>query len=513
MTRKFVGALAAAFGGMICVLAPAVQAAQGDGYPSQGTALQQLVPAADYSQALQGRPLALGIMRSRAQGFVPSPQLHDYVKGVLMRLLANVKLPPSFKPEVRILAAPEFAGECTPDGTLVVTVGLLEQLENEDELAFVIGHEVAHAIYRHEAKNWGKKSQYYAVVSGTAKDAIAQSAYTVASMTPYLGAALSLARHLEKLSDNVLMPQMERGQEDAADALGFDLMIKAGYDPAAALAVMDKLARQEAEAARVAAEAKAAQQTSQRANNMSGVNLGMQVLGVVMSGGTSPLAWANLAVYAFGAAVDNMAEDATSHHPATEREELLSAYAYREYRGIPIAATTPLPWGPDSKSPMKLQLNALLAHYTSAENAAAYVADTSQGTASATQLYIATSTASPTADHAYTEFVAAEYYQLGKQPALSEASLIRATHGAEPSWEVYSRLADIYIARGNYAKAQALMEEATRRFENSPVLLPKRIEVLRGAGREADAKALVPHCGNYGIDELTDICKRAAGEG
>src|SRR3954447_6476402 len=166
----------------VLTVASAANAGQGDGYPSQGTALQQLAPAADYSQALRGRPLALGILRARGQGYVPSPQLHDYVKGVLLRLLANVRLPPSFKPEVRILAAPEFAGECTPDGTLVVTVGLLEQLENEDELAFVIGHEVAHAIYRHEAKNWSKKSQYYAVVSGTAKDALAQSAYTVASM-------------------------------------------------------------------------------------------------------------------------------------------------------------------------------------------------------------------------------------------------------------------------------------------------------------------------------------------
>jgi predicted Zn-dependent protease len=511
MLKTNVLVIVAAAGAMLA-LSSVAQANQGDGYPSQGTALQQLVPAVDYSQALQGRPLALGIMRSRAQGFVPSPQLHDYVKGVLVRLLANVRLPASFKPEVRVLAAPEFAGECTPDGTLIVSVGLLEQIENEDELAFVIGHEVAHAIYRHEAKNWTKKSQYYAVVSGTAKDALAQSAYTVASMTPYLGAALSLARHLEKLSDNVLMPQMERGQEDAADALGFDLMVKAGYDPEAALAVMDKLAEQEAEAARAAAEAKAAQKTTERANTMSGFNVGMQVLGVVMSGGTNALAWANLAVYAFGAAVDNMAEDATSHHPAKEREDLLSAYAYREYRGVPLASTTPLPWGADSKSPMKPQLTGLLAHYTSAENAAAYVADNTQGTASATQLYIATSTAAPTADHAYTEFVAAEYYQLGKQPALSEAALIRATHGTEPSWEVYARLADVYIAHGNYAKAQALMDEAVRRFENSPVLLPKRIEILRGAGREADAKALVPQCGNYGIDELTDICRRAAGE-
>jgi predicted Zn-dependent protease len=499
--------------GSLVVSAPAALANQGDGYPAHGKAIEQLVPAADYSAALQGRPLALGIMRSRAQGFVPSAQLHDYVKGVLLRLLKGVTLPPSFKPEVRILAAPEFAGECTPDGTLIVTVGLLEQLENEDELAFVIGHEVAHAIYRHEAKNWKKKSQYYAVVNGTAKDAKAQAAYMTASMVPYLGAALSLANHLEKLSDNVLMPQMERGQEDAADALGFDLMIRAGYDPEASLAVMDKLAIQEAQAAAVAAEAKAAQKMGSKGNSMTGVNAGMQILGVVMSGGTSPLAWANLAVFAFGAAVDNMAEDATSHHPAKEREDLLSAYAFREYRTLTFATPTPLPWSPMSSSPNKAQLMGLMAHYTVAEDAAAYVADKTQGTADGARGDVTTATGIPTADHAYTQFVAAEYYKLGQMNALSEAALLRAVNGPEPSWEVYSRLADVYISRGDYAKAQALMDQAVSRFEDSPVLLPKRIEILRGAGRKADAAGLVPKCQSYDIDELTDICKRAAGVG
>ncbi|MBV8799587.1 MAG: M48 family metalloprotease [Alphaproteobacteria bacterium] len=495
----------------VMLLATAAHAGQGDGYPAQGTALQQLVPAADYTQALRGRPLALGILRARGQGYVPSPELHAYVKGVLLRLLANVKLPPSFKPDVRVLAAPEFTGECTPDGTLIVTVGLLEGIENEDELAFVIGHEVAHAIYRHEAKNWTKKSQYYAVVSGTASDAVARSqALTAAGFAiPYVGGALNLAVHLRKLSDNVLMPQMERGQEDAADALGFDLMVKAGYNPEAALAVMDKLAQQEAEAAVAAEQAKAAAKKS--SNTANGVNIGMQVLGVALSGGTNALAWANLAVAGFGAAVDSMAEDATSHHPAKQREELLSTYAYREYRAAPIANVTALPWSPESASPLKAGLTPLLAHYTSAENAAAYVADASQGTAGGTRAYIAASTASPTADHAYTEFVAAEYYQLEKRPALSQIALIRAVHGPEPSWEVYSRLSDIYIAHNKYAKAQALMDEAARRFDNSPVVLPKRIEVLRGNGREAEAKALIAECAKYEIGELTDACKRAAG--
>ncbi|HUJ47133.1 MAG TPA: M48 family metallopeptidase [Rhizomicrobium sp.] len=497
----------------------AALASPGDGYPSHGKAIEQISPSTDYSDVLAGRPRALGILRARAQGFVPSPQLHDYVKGVMVRLLANVKMPPTFHPDVRILAAPEFAGECTPDGTLIVTVGLLEQLENEDELAFVLGHEVAHAIYKHQAKNWYKKAQYYAVVNGSAVDVVAKSAALAAggSTGNNIMRGLDVAQHLAKLSANVLMPQMERGEEDAADALGFDLMVKAGYDPEAALSVMDKLAEQEAEAAEAAAQAKAAAEKQSDSGGSSlakGLSLGGDLLGAIASGGRpSNDQIADIAIFAFDTAVDNMAEDATSHHPAKEREDLLSAYAFREYRDLAMVNPTPLPWSPVSKVAYKPQLTALLSHYSSAENAAAYIADSSQGTPASAQLAVTTSIANPTTDHAYTEFVAAEYYERGRQVALSEAALVRAANGPEPSWEVYSRLADIYVARGDYAKAQALMDRAVLRFEDSPVLLPKRIEILRGAGRDSDAEALLPKCKSYDIDELTDACKKAAGKG
>ena len=88
---------------------------------------------------------------------------------------------------------------------------------------------------------------------------------------------------------------------------------------------------------------------------------------------------------------------------------------------------------------------------------------------------------------------------------------MKAANGPEPSWEVYSRLLDIYMARGDYPKAQALMDRAVIRFEDSPVLLPKRIALLRAEGRGSDAQALVPQCKTYDIDALTDECKKAAG--
>ncbi|HEY8948020.1 MAG TPA: hypothetical protein VIM56_03960, partial [Rhizomicrobium sp.] len=98
------------------------------------------------------------------------------------------------------------------------------------------------------------------------------------------------------------------------------------------------------------------------------------------------------------------------------------------------------------------------------------------------------------------------------QAPLSEAALNKAVQGPEPSWEVYSRLTDIYIAKQQYPKAQALMDQAVTRFDHSPVLYPKRIQVYRLEGQNEQANALVPQCKAAKIDELYDACKKANGE-
>lgn len=500
------------------------------GYPHQGRAIDQLKPAADYSEVLKGRPLALGIMRMRGQGFVPSPQLQEYVRGVMLKLLAGVTMPPSFQPEIRVLAAPEFAGECTPDGTLILTVGLLEQLETEDELVFVIGHELGHAIYRHTTPDWAKKAQYFAVVHDTALDTVAQSGILRAlagGTGNNILRGLDVARHMAKLGGGVLMPQMEREQEDAADALGFDLMVKAGYAPEAPLAVMDKLAAQEAQTKAAADAAKAAKRKQDNTGGLISSPLG-GLLGSLAGGSVGGFSFGgghtsrstsktdlitDLAIFAFDTAVDQMAEDATSHHPATERADLLSHYLFTAYRDVTPHMPTPLPWAAQSASPLKANLTELMSHYTDAENAAAYIADPNTGTQDMAQRNVITAVAHPTNDHAYTQYVASEYYAREQQPALSEAALVQAKNGPEPSWEVYSKLIDLDMARQDYAGAQAIMDEAVTRFSDSPVLLPKRIEVLRAQGRNDEAKALIPKCKSYDIDPLSDACKRANEKG
>ena len=120
------------------------------------------------------------------------------------------------------------------------------------------------------------------------------------------------------------------------------------------------------------------------------------------------------------------------------------------------------------------------------------------------------SSTAPTADHAYTQFVAYEYYDKNGQKPQSEAALQRAANGPEASWEIYSRLIDVHVARGDWAgalKADGPGGGAVRGFAGAAA---QAHPASGGLGRCAGARALLPKCKSYDIDELTDACKKAA---
>ena len=108
---------------------------------------------------------------------------------------------------------------CLPGGKIAVYSGLLDLMNNEAELAFVVAHEVAHALARHgsERSSWAALQKLGAsVVASQTDSALAGAAF-------------------EKVSDLGVILPFSRADEYEADKIGMILMAKAGYNPSAAI--------------------------------------------------------------------------------------------------------------------------------------------------------------------------------------------------------------------------------------------------------------------------------------
>lgn len=196
-------ALAAA---LLCALAACAGAPRADLQPGEK-------PPADSVEA------GLWMQADRAEAKLSSSgrviadeELQAYVRDLACRLAgahcASLR--------VYVVRQPYFNAFMMPNGTMAVWSGLLLRCENEDQLATVIGHEIAHFLRRHSVQRWeaARNSLTAAQLFGVV---------TAGLGVPLGGfAVLGAYGHIQSYS---------RDNEREADALGFELMSRNGYDP------------------------------------------------------------------------------------------------------------------------------------------------------------------------------------------------------------------------------------------------------------------------------------------
>lgn len=157
------------------------------------------------------------------------------VKTITDRLITQAV---TYKPEskgwlwnVNVIDDPETINAfCMPGGKMAVYSGLLDKVEpTDDELAQIMGHEIAHALSSHTAEKMSVQlASQLAVVTATAI-AEPQHQQTVHDVSAI--AALTL----------VSLPN-SRTAEAEADRIGIELAAKAGYDPHSATTLWEKMA-------------------------------------------------------------------------------------------------------------------------------------------------------------------------------------------------------------------------------------------------------------------------------
>ena len=162
-----------------------------------------------------------------------SSALFRRVQNVASRIIAQTTV---FRPDARswswetsLIKSNELNANVGPGGKIIVYSGLITQLNlTDDELAAVLGHEIAHALREHSRE---AMSQAYA--SQLAK----QSAV----------ALLGLGQGGSQLADIALQYGMtlpnSRGHENEADLMGIELAARAGFNPNAAISLWEKMGR------------------------------------------------------------------------------------------------------------------------------------------------------------------------------------------------------------------------------------------------------------------------------
>ena len=190
------------------------------------------MPAAQVEQAAaqQYRQLQQQAAQKRALAPDSHPQL------IRLREIAKRIVPFSrecndaadhWKWEVSLLGSPELNAFCMPGGKIAFYFGILQKLQlNDDEVAVIMGHEVAHALLEHARERMGK-------TTGVRLGAAAISAIFG------LG---GVGDALVNMGGQLLTLTFSRQDESEADLVGLDLCARAGYDPRAGVSLWQKMA-------------------------------------------------------------------------------------------------------------------------------------------------------------------------------------------------------------------------------------------------------------------------------
>lgn len=181
--------------------------------------------------------VALGLesapeMARQMGGELPDPDVQRYVNHVGQRVVErSAARNGPYRFQFHVLADPTTVNAfALPGGQIFITAGLLSKLQNEAQLAGVLGHEVGHVIGRHAAEHMAK-SRMTQVLVGAAGVAASDGNYGSGQR----------AAMVASMVGNVLNLKYGRADELESDSLGLRFMSEAGYDPRAMIGVMDIL--------------------------------------------------------------------------------------------------------------------------------------------------------------------------------------------------------------------------------------------------------------------------------
>lgn len=164
-------------------------------------------------------------------GATQDRQLNEYVSKVgndIARYSHRIQMPYNF----RVLNTTVVNGYTFPAGSVGLARGLMVMMDNEAQLAAVLGHELGHVNYRHAGERMTKQ---LLIMAGVA----AVGAYLAYEKKKYAAVAAGLGA----IGANMLLCRYSRENEREADEIGMEYMVKAGHNPKGMVELMDGFRR------------------------------------------------------------------------------------------------------------------------------------------------------------------------------------------------------------------------------------------------------------------------------
>ncbi|MBU1344707.1 MAG: M48 family metalloprotease [Proteobacteria bacterium] len=162
-------------------------------------------------------------------GITQDTDINRYVSDVGKKLLPNVHRP-QMPYNFQCVNATYINAYAFPGGSIAVTRGILLKLDNEAELASLLGHELGHVNARHAAEQMSKGQLSSLLVGGISIVASTQGS-GLGDLTQQLGA----------LGQGLLLSKYSRDNEREADSLGNEYMVKAGFSSKGFVGLMEML--------------------------------------------------------------------------------------------------------------------------------------------------------------------------------------------------------------------------------------------------------------------------------
>ena len=174
------------------------------------------------------------MQRQYAQQKALAPDNHPQL--IRLRAIAQRLIPHTYewnerarqwKWEVNLIGSSQINAFCMPGGKIAYYYGILDKLQlTDDEVAMIMGHEMAHALREHARERMGKTM-------------FTRGAIEVGSAIFGLG---NVGRMAAGAGGELLTLKFGREDESEADLIGIELAARAGYDPRSGVTLWQKMA-------------------------------------------------------------------------------------------------------------------------------------------------------------------------------------------------------------------------------------------------------------------------------